>query len=51
MVDRLTAVVDDLEKNKLGKFKGWAVPGKTLVPRPSTWPERFADGRSAGLRR
>ncbi|PZR73587.1 MAG: cob(I)yrinic acid a,c-diamide adenosyltransferase [Chthoniobacterales bacterium] len=30
MTDRLTAVVDDLEKNKLGKFKGWAVPGKTL---------------------
>jgi cob(I)alamin adenosyltransferase len=23
-------VIDDLEKNKLGKFKGWAVPGKTL---------------------
>jgi cob(I)alamin adenosyltransferase len=30
MTDRLTGVVDDLEKNKLGKFKGWAVPGKTL---------------------
>ena len=30
MVDRLTAVVDDLEKNKLGKFKGWAVPGETM---------------------
>lgn len=30
MVDRLTAVIDDLEKNKLGQFKGWAVPGKTL---------------------
>ena len=30
MVDRLTAVVDDLEKNKLGHFKGWAVPGKAL---------------------
>jgi cob(I)alamin adenosyltransferase len=29
MVDRLTSIVDDLEKNKLGKFKGWAVPGKT----------------------
>lgn len=29
MVDRLTSVVDNLEKNKLGKFKGWAVPGKT----------------------
>ena len=30
MVDRLTAVMDDLEKNKLGHFKGWAIPGKTL---------------------
>ena len=30
MVDRLTSAVDDLEKNKLGQFKGWAVPGKTL---------------------
>jgi cob(I)alamin adenosyltransferase len=29
MTDRLTAVVDDLEKSKLDKFKGWAVPGKT----------------------
>jgi cob(I)alamin adenosyltransferase len=30
MTDRLTAVIDDLEKNKLGQFKGWAVPGKTM---------------------
>ena len=30
MVDRLTAVVTDLEKNKLGQFKGWAVPGNSL---------------------
>ena len=30
MVDRLTGVVDDLEKNKLGHFKGWAVPGNSL---------------------
>jgi cob(I)alamin adenosyltransferase len=29
MVDRLTASVDDLEKNKLHPFKGWAVPGTT----------------------
>lgn len=29
MVDRLTASVDDLEKNKLRPFKGWAVPGAT----------------------
>jgi cob(I)alamin adenosyltransferase len=31
MTDRLTAVIDDLEKNKLGQFKGWAVPGKTMA--------------------
>jgi cob(I)alamin adenosyltransferase len=30
MTDRLTSAVDDLEKNKLGKFKDWAVPGKTM---------------------
>jgi cob(I)alamin adenosyltransferase len=30
MTDRLTSVVDDLEKNRLGKFKGWATPGETL---------------------
>ncbi len=29
MVDRLTALVDDLEKNKLQHFKGWAIPGST----------------------
>jgi cob(I)alamin adenosyltransferase len=31
MVDRLTAVIDDLEKNKLLYYKGWAIPGSTLV--------------------
>jgi cob(I)alamin adenosyltransferase len=30
MTDRLTAAVDDLEENKLGKFKHWSVPGKTM---------------------
>ena len=30
MTDRLTAAVDDLEKHRLGKFKDWAVPGKTM---------------------
>jgi cob(I)alamin adenosyltransferase len=30
MTDRLTSVVDDLEKNRLGKFKDWAMPGKTF---------------------
>jgi cob(I)alamin adenosyltransferase len=31
MVDRLTAVIDDLEANKLLYYKGWAIPGSTLV--------------------
>jgi cob(I)alamin adenosyltransferase len=31
MTGRLTAVVDDLEKNKLDKFKDWSIPGKTMV--------------------
>ena len=31
MVDRLTAVIDELEKNKLLHYKGWAIPGSTLV--------------------
>lgn len=31
MVDRLSAAVDDLEKNKLVNFKGWAIPGSTVL--------------------
>ena len=31
MVAGLTAAVDDLEKNKLVNFKGWAIPGSTMV--------------------
>ena len=31
MVDRLTAVIDDLEKNKLLYYKGWAIPGSTIA--------------------
>ena len=31
MVDRLTAAIDDLEKNKLVNFKGWAIPGSTML--------------------
>ena len=31
MVDRLSAAVDDLEKNKLVNFKGWAIPGSTML--------------------
>jgi cob(I)alamin adenosyltransferase len=31
MVDRLSAVIDDLEKNKLLYYKGWAIPGSTVV--------------------
>jgi cob(I)alamin adenosyltransferase len=30
MTDRLTSAVDDLEKNRLGKFKDWSIPGKTM---------------------
>lgn len=29
MVDRLTGVIDELEKNKLLYYKGWAIPGTT----------------------
>lgn len=31
MVDRLTALIDDLEKNKLLHYKGWAIPGNTAI--------------------
>jgi cob(I)alamin adenosyltransferase len=31
MVDRLTAVIDDLETNRLGRFKGWSIPGRTIM--------------------
>ena len=31
MVDRLTAFIDDLEKDKLLHFKDWAIPGSTLA--------------------
>lgn len=31
MVDRLTNVIDELEKDKLLYYKGWAIPGKTLA--------------------
>ena len=31
MVDRLTGVIDELEKDKLLHFKGWAIPGSTLA--------------------
>ena len=31
MVQGLTAVVDDLEKNKLVNYKGWAIPGSTMI--------------------
>jgi cob(I)alamin adenosyltransferase len=30
MVDRLTGVIDQLEKDKLLHFKDWAIPGSTL---------------------
>ncbi len=31
MVDRLTATIDELEKDKLLYYKGWATPGSTLL--------------------
>ena len=31
MVDRLTAMIEDLEKDKLLHYKGWAIPGGTLL--------------------
>jgi cob(I)alamin adenosyltransferase len=31
MVDRLTGVIDELEKDKLLHFKGWAIPGSMMV--------------------
>src|SRR6187401_2669242 len=31
MVDRLTGVIDELEKDKLLHFKGWAIPGSTML--------------------
>ena len=30
MTDRLTAIIDDVEANRLAKFKDWVTPGKTL---------------------
>ena len=31
MVDRLTGIIEDLEKNKLLHYKGWAIPGSTTI--------------------
>lgn len=31
MVDRLTGIIDDLEKDKLLHYKGWAIPGRTAA--------------------
>jgi len=30
MVDRLTALIDELEKDKLLNFKDWVIPGRSL---------------------
>ena len=49
MTDRLTAVVDDLEKNKLGKSKDWVDSRENrLTPPPSIWPGQLPPGRTAG---
>lgn len=31
MVDRLTSIIDELEKDKLLHFKDWVVPGRTVA--------------------
>ena len=31
MVDRLTGLIDELEKDKLLHYKGWAIPGSTTI--------------------
>jgi cob(I)alamin adenosyltransferase len=31
MVDRLTGIIDELEKDKLLHYKGWAIPGSTPI--------------------
>ena len=31
MVDRVTSAIDELEKDKLLYYKGWAIPGRTLI--------------------
>ena len=31
MVDRLTGLIDELEKDKLLHYKGWAIPGSTAI--------------------
>ncbi len=31
MVDRLTDAIDELEKDKLLHYKGWAIPGRTAI--------------------
>ena len=31
MVDRLTCLIDELEKDKLLHYRGWAIPGRTLI--------------------
>lgn len=31
MVERLTVIIADLEKNKLLHYKGWAIPGSTVI--------------------
>lgn len=31
MVEHLTALINDLETNKLVNYKGWAIPGSTMI--------------------
>lgn len=52
MVDRLTHAIDELEKDKLLHFKGWAIPGETKISAALDLARtscRRAERRVAGL--
>ena len=56
MVDRLTSLIDELEKDKLLHYKGWAIPGSTLHFRfarccPNHLPPRREARGNIGRRR
>ena len=50
MVDRLTAVIDELEKDKSLYPKDWVIPGSSWIRPRSIWPGLPVAGPSAGLR-
>ena len=47
MVDRLTSLIDELEKDKLLHYKGWAIPGNTLISASSRFPNHLSSRREA----